>query len=111
MTASFDQLASLNSLSPAPTSPTEDAELTRAMEAFVALVGARSLVHRLQRDVVLGMADDDALDSALMAYRRARSVAARWRLPAAPLEPSSAQRFASWLTETLHAPEMQAEAA
>jgi hypothetical protein len=56
------------------------------------------------------MADDDALDTAVMAYRRARSVAARWRLPEPPVQLRSAQRFAGWLTETLHPTEMQTAA-
>jgi hypothetical protein len=110
MTASLNQPSSPDTQDHDAPSLSQDTELARATEAYIALVSARSLLHRLQRDAVLGMADDDALDTAVMAYRRARSVAARWRLPEPPVQPSSAQRFAGWLTETLHPTEMQTAA-
>jgi hypothetical protein len=86
----------------------DDADLTLAVEAYIGLVSAQKLVQRLQREVVLGKASDDSLDDALLMYRRARSVAARWQLPEPPERPDQKRLFAGWLTEALeYAPQGQ----
>jgi hypothetical protein len=89
----------------------DEADLTLAVEAYIGLVSAQKLVHRLQREVVLGKASDDSLDDALLMYRRARSVAARWQLPEAPQRPDPNRLFAAWLTETLENAPQQRHAA
>jgi hypothetical protein len=82
-----------------PVIPASETDLVRATQAYVALVNARKQVHRLQRAAVLGLADDDALDAAVLAYRRARAHAARWLTPDDGLEPTQEELFATWLVE------------
>ncbi len=85
----------------APRVPEHDAaeQLPEATSAFVALINARWRVQHLQRDVVLGLEDDDVLDSAVLAYRAARVHAARWVGDDLAARPSQEELFVRWIIE------------
>lgn len=54
--------------------------MSERSDALAALGAARAHLHEVQRATVLGTADEsgEALDAAVVAYRRARARAARW---------------------------------
>jgi hypothetical protein len=88
---------------------THDAPVAQALDE---LDRARARVHALQRAEVLGFGDPDALDAAVIAYRRAREAAAGWLAPAPAAAATPAELFASWLVEaSLHPSALGAQAA
>ncbi len=82
--------------------------LSHAAEAYVSLVRARRQVHELQRAAVLGVGDDEALDRAVLSYRRARAEAARVLVPDDVDEPPAEELFARWLVEAVNRQPMAA---
>lgn len=73
-----------------------------AAAAHTVLQLARARVHRLQRALVLGPGDDEALDAAVVAYRAASVQALQWCVPVEPHDrPSPEERLAGWLLEAI----------
>jgi hypothetical protein len=75
---------------------TQDAPVAQTLDR---LSRARARVHALQRAAVLGFGDSEALDAAVLAYRRAHEAASGWLAPAPPIAPTPAELFAGWLVE------------
>lgn len=105
LTAAIGPAAPAAAIAPPPSG---HALAVAAQAAQAALESAQARVHQLQRALVLGMGDDEALDATILAHRAACVQALRWGLRVEPhRHPSPEERLAGWLLQAIQQPRRQ----